>query len=170
MTKRPYYHYTKDPFELDLNKKYLNQIKGCFKPFGLWVSDDSDFGWKEWCEGEEFKLDSFSHRTKITIKNENNIYFLRTLKEMKKFNGAFSVPLEEIYPDMKRHFDNKYRIRYIDWSKVKDTYGGLVISPYQHFFRLDPDYMWYCSWDCASGCIWDLNNIDTVEKEVKNDR
>ena len=51
-------------------------------------------------------------------------------------------------------------IYYIDWSSTYKNYDGIVIAPYQWNCRYG-DHIWYYTWDCASGCIW---NIDAIEK------
>lgn len=53
---------------------------------------------------------------------------------------------------------------WIDWVKVKPLYDGIIITPYQWRCRLDPDIFWYYSWDCASGCIWNLETIETTKE------
>ena len=50
----------------------------------------------------------------------------------------------------------------IAWSMVAADYQGILIEPYQWTCRYDMDF-YYC-WDCASGCIWDLAAIKSVEQ------
>ncbi|QBI98814.1 hypothetical protein SEA_BOBBY_184 [Mycobacterium phage Bobby] len=52
---------------------------------------------------------------------------------------------------------------WIDWGKVAADYGGIIIAPYQWSRRMDPH--WYYTWDCASGCIWNLEAIESLEAE-----
>lgn len=52
------------------------------------------------------------------------------------------------------------RYEYIDWASVCRAYQGIVISPYFWSRRMGP--MWYYSWDCASGVIWDADAIESV--------
>ena len=37
---------------------------------------------------------------------------------------------------------------------------GIIIAPYQWYCRMTVD--WYYTWDCASGCIWNLDAIESV--------
>lgn len=48
----------------------------------------------------------------------------------------------------------------LDWLKVKQKYQGIIIAPYQWKCRMAQETKWYYGWDCASGCIWDLDCID----------
>ncbi len=50
----------------------------------------------------------------------------------------------------------------LDWAKVAEHYDGLIIAPYQWSRRYDGP-SWYYGWDCASGCIWNLDAIAAVE-------
>jgi hypothetical protein len=52
---------------------------------------------------------------------------------------------------------------YIDWSKVAAKHQGIIIAPYCYARRLTYHTAWYYGWDCASGCIWDLKAIQSVE-------
>ena len=52
-------------------------------------------------------------------------------------------------------------LRPINWPAVAERYGGILITPYQWSHRMS--LHWYCGWDCASGCVWDLSQIKSVE-------
>jgi hypothetical protein len=46
---------------------------------------------------------------------------------------------------------------YIDWEMVCGEYDGIIISPFCWERRLE--VMWYYTWDCASGCVWNLSAV-----------
>lgn len=48
-------HFTPQPFKLNIAMDYGRVHWG--KPTGLWLSDESDHGWKKWCEGNDWSLD-----------------------------------------------------------------------------------------------------------------
>jgi len=75
-----------------------------------------------------------------------NIPLIDTLEKMDTFNKQYS--------------ENTNRCMDILWGDLKQKYDGLIIAPYQWERRLD--LMWYYSWDCASGVIWNLDAVDTV--------
>ena len=71
-----------------------------------------------------------------------------------------------------KYINAKYKNRCIAWEKVAAKYDGLIITPYIWQRRMELN--WYYTWDCASGCIWnvraikDIRLIETVEsKETK---
>ena len=45
---------------------------------------------------------------------------------------------------------------YINWVKVSKDYGGIETCP---FLWKRKGYLWYGSWDVASGCIWNTKAI-----------
>jgi len=52
----------------------------------------------------------------------------------------------------------------VSWEQVaKDGYQGVEITPYQWELRLDSRVNWYYSWDCASGCAWDPQAIESLQ-------
>lgn len=44
----------------------------------------------------------------------------------------------------------------IKWDKVADDYGGIEICPWIEKRKY---YLWYNTFDVASGCIWNINSI-----------
>jgi hypothetical protein len=138
------YHFSGKKINFDPNRKYTEEEDNGFKPHGLWVSDESDFGWAKWCDGENWNLEGFKYGVRVDISDFSNILIITN-------------------PDDLRSFDKKYRRKLyscfdvIDWTNVKKIYGGIIITPYIYSCRFEP--RWYYSWDCASGCIWDLTNV-----------
>ncbi len=142
-------HYTSKPFTLDTSYVY-RQDNDHFKPRGLWLSVDGEYDWKQWCADNDFS--DCSYRTEIIIAPDANILHLRTVEDIDKFTQAFSK-------------GERYSYRNIRWAHVAQLYQGLVITPYQWERRNHVDTFWYYSWDCASGCVWDMS-IVSVRTEV----
>jgi len=161
-----FYYFSEKPLEFDYGYTYKEPPLGLrLKPTGFWVSDESEYGWKEWCEDSEFRLENLSCCSKVTLNSDNNILFLRSEKEMLDFNNDYSKSFlteEKISPEW---FTIDCSPMTLDLEKLCKDYGGLVITPYQWTCRLDMGFHWYYGWDCASGCIWDLQNIKEVESE-----
>lgn len=125
------------------------------KPHGLWVSIEEEldpYGWKQWCYDEGFREDHFQFSYEIILKEDANILWLRTCEELDKFTVKYNIVSEIFLSNLK-----------LDWETVRDSYNGIFISPYLWERRLHPHTSWYYSWDCASGCIW---NVDCI-KEFK---
>jgi len=122
-----------------------------FKPNGFWVSVDGADDWKAWCEAEAFALDSLAIRHRVILNDNFNILILNSPIDILQFSGEFRAHNHEYFSD------------YIDWLSVMKKWDGVIIAPYQWSLRHHPQTHWYYSWDCASGCIWNLNAIRSIE-------
>jgi hypothetical protein len=146
-------HYSKH----DLNGVFdRGQEKGySLKPQGLWISDESDYGWKEWCEinAPDF-LGSRSYE--ITLDDNANVLYLRTVEDILAFSYCYRMDINDIF----NH--SEYTIA-IDWLTLSNEYDGIIITPYQWECRIGCPAVWYYCWDVSSGCIWNAKAI----KEVK---
>lgn len=148
-------HYTDKPFTLDLDRTYDQGEFGNGKPRGLWVSVDGELDWPEWCRAENWGLHTLAHRTPIALAPGANILTLTGIDEIKAFTAEYKGHPQFAHLEISSHW--------INWPRVADRYDGIIITPYCWQARLDLDTMWYYGWDCASGCIW---NLDALELEA----
>ena len=137
------------------------------KPKGCWITDDSDDCWNAWCVAESFELRGLTHKHEVIL-DESGVLSLCKAYELDDFTAEFGV---DIWWGTDEH-PRKYKNRCIAWEKVAAKYDGLIITPYIWQRRMELN--WYYTWDCASGCIWnvraikDIRLIETVEsKETK---
>lgn len=157
-------HFSKTPLKLEnltypSNKIY--DLRGTYfdKPQGLWLSDESDYGWKSWCKENQFNLKNLKYQIEFDVSLEG-ILLLKTEKDMLSFTKEFSEGNPTLFA-----LPN-FKMQGIDWDKVKQKYHGIIITPYQgnvHF-----TLSWYYGWDCASGCIWNLSNLTEVVSPKTN--
>ncbi len=152
-------HYSAEPLgELRVIPQTLGDANDLFKPRGLWVSDDAcEDNWRTWCEDEGFRLGDLVCVTDIMLKPDASVLVISTAEEIDAFTRRWAV-----HP-----FPGNELNMFIDWPCVRTLYAGLIITPYIWSRRLsirpgDLDAMWYYSWDCASGCIWDPAAIESV--------
>lgn len=120
-----------------------------FKPHGLWVSEDSDpeTSWPGWCAANDFG-GGWSHVYDVTLADDANVLVLSTAFAIDDFTREYGAK-----PNRPHGYIE------IDWSRVAREYDGIVIAPYQWSRRMTDHTMWYYSWDCASGCIWNPRAI-----------
>lgn len=150
-------HYSPELIEALDDRKYdQNNMPFHHKPNGLWISVHGSCDWKNWCENENFSLENLRYSYEISVKKNANILYISTPEELYEFTKK--------YPFSTRQFDMDYDTYQIDWYKVKSKYQGIIIAPYQWDCRLSLESNWYYSWDCASGCLWDLKCIDKFER------
>lgn len=142
-------HYAAEPVALDRSREY-ETAKHNLKPDGLWVSIPGEDDWPSWCRREDFHTESLAHEHVVALSESADILYLTSLAEVIDFHEAY------------RHRGEAVELldRYIDWARVKARYDGIVIAPYQWPLRLD--LIWYYGWDCASGCIWNLDAIESI--------
>jgi hypothetical protein len=137
-------HFSSQIPKIDFGKKYPLPDELDFKPKGLWLSDESAYGWKKWCKKEDFHLENLKYETQFKITDFEKVLWLKNDEEIENFHKKYSCLI----------FNT---LQAINWEKVQSEYSGLLISPYSWKFRLE--FSWYYGWDCASACIWDLSAL-----------
>jgi hypothetical protein len=129
------------------------------KPAGLWLSVDGEHDWYWWCRAERFPCGHL--RYKVRIQHEERLLWITSPDELHAFTEKYNVDVTSYF-----HVDGKPDLNwyghYIDWKAVAKAYGGIIIAPYQWSLRMQ--YMWYYTWDCASGCIWDADCIRSLRR------
>ena len=162
-------HYSKTPdkgFRLD----YPTPLDNDHKPGGLWLSDDSEYGWSQlvqdlvrngssgWEDGNEL----LQHRYDFVIDPTqlNQILTLSMSEDLRRFASIYGeASMRGCAVDGKLGYG-----RHIEWSRVKCDYKGVLITPYQWDLSHrngDPEFHWY-RFDCASGCFWDISCLEPV--------
>ena len=129
-----------------------------YKPRGLWLSvigDSDEYTWRDWCEDNDFHLDEVKVRHEVALGEGWDILTLNTARQVRDFTTEYGV---EIAPGVD--------VKYIDWLRVAQEYDGIIFSPYWHTLRFDIDLMWYSTIDVASGCIWNVEAIESIKAVV----
>lgn len=140
-----------------LDNRSYEQVK-TRKPKGLWFSVEGKnlgYNWKDFCEVEEFQTERLRYRHQILFNKKANILHLKTADEVIEFSRKYCDKHHILTEELDSHN--------LDWVRVKDTYQGIIISPYQEFCRYSVDSEWYYGWDCSSGCVWDLECIEEFQ-------
>jgi hypothetical protein len=146
-------HFSASRIEKLEPRSYPPDSREYFKPRGLWVTDmDCADNWKAWCEAEEFGLDRLAVQHTVRLSETANILKMSSARELDLFSNSYECSLSPRLPNRK----------VIDWPRLAEEYDGIIITPYIWERRLDGpcNVRWYYSWDCASGCIWNLNAIE----------
>jgi len=155
-------HYTAASMAIALGTRTIPQNgKRYDKPDGLWVSVGDS--WRQWSESEEYApFGSVSREGglraagirvfEITPSPNAKLLVLATPRDLDAFTREY------------RESDDRYAA--IEWKAVAEAYDGIVIAPYQWSRR--HELIWYYSWDCASGCIWNHRAIESA-REIEGD-
>lgn len=149
-------HYASEPVVFDRSRRYGQNEPSTFgKPEGFWVSVEGEDDWPSWCRAEGFNLGSLRFAHRVTLAASSNVLRIFTADGLDAFTDRFGAlePRDRKYAT----FD----LRGIDWRRVADHYGGIVVAPYQYSRRLS--LHWYYGWDAASGCVWNPDAVEAVE-------
>lgn len=144
--------YAAEPIVFDRRRYVQPATRHSFlKPVGFWVTDDSDWNWKHWCEQEDFSPEALVCCHVVEL-DERRILFLRSAADLRAFTRQYQPS-----PDLG-----------INWIHVAREHSGIIITPYIWECRLSR-MDWYYTWDCASGCIWDAEAIVRVSHSDMED-
>lgn len=119
------------------------------KPIGLWYSiEGNGDGWSDWCRAENFRDTStqINHTLDVDL---SQMCVLSNADDIRAFTKRYTAR------------DPRIPLDAIDWTTVATQYAGIEISPYcnPYYWKLRLTMFWYYSWDCASGCVWDINAV-----------
>lgn len=148
-------HYSEEPVDFDRDRVYeqdLLSVSG--KPDGLWVSVPGERDWPTYCREGGVYLHDLTHIHEVQLRPYPNILRLSSPLDVDLFHTVYSVPTALSFGRGRDSWG-------VDWPRVASEYAGLVIAPYIYSRRLR--YLWYYGWDCASGCIWNLEAIESFE-------
>ena len=132
---------------------------GFMKPFGFWISVDGEQDWPTWCLSETFRGEKLRYRHRVVLKAGAPIVYIQTREQLRAFSDVFKD--EKHLRDMRIRLGFAHNMN-IMWQEVEKQYHGIIIAPYQWGSRMDDQVFWYYSWDCASGCIWNADAIESV--------
>lgn len=168
-------HYADNGLQFDPTRTY-NQTRDdgngkYMKPRGFWVSVEGEDDWKSWCLNNNFGTEeNFTRPSEITLSPDANILYISSPRELDLFHAQWSDPEDEKwYRELNSDYSwgdlYIYNNRGIKWAELAQQYDGIIIAPYQWTRRMVQG--WYYSWDCASGCIWNLSAITSVDDVAK---
>lgn len=143
-------HYAAKPLLFDRARTYTQgEPRANLKPSGLWVSVVGDDDWPAWCQRNSYGLDELAVAHHVNLSATADLLTLRRRSDL----DAFAA---ENLADSSTGEDSG-----IDWRAVARRWDGILIAPYQGSLRRK--HGWYTYWDCASGCVWNLDAIASVE-------
>lgn len=151
---KEYIHYGSNKFDpemfkpIDMNNPYMSSL-GINKPkhgIGLWASPvDIDYGWKEWCEAEDFHTDRLNESFTFTLKPTAKILVVQSLDDIEPYVKKWC----DINSDFLRYESISNSIDFIDIAK---TYDGVELIHGDNY--TDLHYSVFYSWDVDSIVVW----------------
>ncbi len=153
MTKK-YIHYGSFNFDKNLFVPISNRPI-FVKPFGgMWASPvESEFGWKEWCESEGWKIEKLSKHFIFKLKDDCTLLAIRSNSDLDelRFKGyCIEYSKYSFLPD------DQY---YLDFEKLLEN-GIDAIEVY-----INSDIYWSLyGWDCDSLLVLNPDCVAEITK------
>ena len=157
-------HYSSRPIEGVTSVTQKEEPFG--KPNGLWVSVGDAWRRYNWelrqdrVHKLQFKACVYANH--IRLAPEANLLLINNCDEFDRFNDRYGRAWNN---------PNVPDGRLIDWTAVAEQHQGIVIAPFLRHRAWDANgkwisrSIWYWTWVCASGCIWDAGAVDDFAVE-----
>ena len=149
-----YRNYNNGIFSLD---KWENPINGNWikpKIGGLWASPiDSTWGWRDWCEAEDFYDKLFSELSyfDFTISEWARVYTIHNETDLRRFKYG-RIDSSMSFP----HY-------VIDFEKAAEEYDAIFLTAHgEQRTRFTEPYSMY-GWDCESLLVLRREVIENIE-------
>ena len=134
-----YIHYGADHYDDTKFKPISNYNSIINKPKGgFWASPvDANWGWKDWCDSEQFHIDRLNYSFKFTLVNGSKVFHIRTLKDI------FKLPFGK-----EPESGHIYRMNwYYNWEKIAEKYDAVELHMSENYML----FHWtFYSWDVDS--------------------
>jgi hypothetical protein len=154
-------HYSSENTEkIDLSRTYQQTTENLVfhTPNGLWLSVTGTDDWKNYCLKNDYRLENLKSLFQITLNPNAKILWLHDETVFKDFEKEYGYHEEGI--DI--HGDNCTLSLSIAWERIITDYQGIIVSAVLP--KLYNMGLWYDTWCCASGCIWDLQAVENTVK------
>lgn len=142
-----YIHCGSDVFKPELIVKKFDRWD---KPSGLWASpEDSDWGWREWCEAEDFRgKEELSKSFRFKLKSGARVLQIRHLRDVE--------PFAILNPDF--IFLNS---RELDLNRIYSEFDAMEVHMSENWCELHDSHLFY-SWDVDSIAVWNPDVIEVI--------
>lgn len=148
-----YIHYGDDKFEKPGSIRNLDQFT---KPSGgFWASRKGDpFGWKRWCEREDFRLNRLERSFEFVLKDFAKVAVLSNSKDL--------IPMPKLKDSWKPHKDS--HDLFVDWccldfEALSKIYDAIEITNIREL------YWDLYGWDCNSILIMNPDIVEVIERK-----
>lgn len=142
------------------NPKKMGKIKNrsfCKPEGGLWVSPvDSKFGWKDWCEVEDFRDCKESNSFKVSFKDDAKVIIIDSYDDLDKLpsmNPYKDIPTLASYGDRFPDFEKLAKEVDAIWLTEEGQWKTRMTNPKNLY-----------GWDCESILVLNPNSIKQIEK------
>lgn len=132
------------------NHRFLNKPVG-----GLWGSPvDSVWGWKDWCDSEDFRTSTLHIQFKWKFKAGAKVLVIDSVSDL--LNTVKKFP---------RAIQKGWSYSYLDWERLAKRYDGIHLTDKgfaECRFKFD---LGIESWDCESIVAFNRDSIELLCEE-----
>lgn len=148
-----YIHYGSNKFDKNKFKEIKNENDILLtKPTGgLWASRvNSKFGWKYWCEREDFRKENLRKYFKFKLKKNSKILVIDNPEKLE---------------NLPKRNENNYltefnlKCKILDFEKLKENYDAIEVL-LSNNYKLNSYLMF---WDCDSLLVMNPNIIEEIK-------
>ena len=132
-------HFSPDSFQPIKNESYRNKPRG-----GLWASPvDAPFGWKDWCEAEDYSECDERNASTFTLNSKANVYLISSVQDVQAMPRVECEITSMFFPDFEKMLADGWDAIEFHLSECSELYWVLY------------------GWDCDSILVM---NPDVVEE------
>lgn len=140
-----YIHCGSNEFKPELIEK---NFKRWDKPSGLWASpEDSDWGWKDWCEAEMFRLEELTTSFRFRLKD--------TAKVLQVYS------LSDIAPFVIENPESLFFGKKLDLDLIYSQFDAMEVHMSSNWCELHNFNLFY-TWDVDSIVVWNPDIVEVV--------
>lgn len=144
-------------------RMYMNKPDG-----GLWTSStDSEWGWKDWCESENFNVSRLNSYTKFNLKDTAKILVIDSLEDFYNICDKYTLKLHGSL-ELAMCMIGKL----LDFEAIEaDGYDGVLLTEMGNsqchlpMSLAKPGYSDLNAWDCETLLLFNLDHIEITEKK-----
>lgn len=138
-----YIHYGNDTFSREQITKTVKERNPyrTDKPAGLWASPvDTDLGWKNYCEREEYKTETLSSSFKFKLRKGARVLHIHSLEDAEEY----------LLVKDKSEYNAWYEL---DLEKIYFNFDAMEVTMSDDWMNLHDNNVFY-NWDVDSICVW----------------
>ena len=157
-----YRHYGADKFDPDKTFSDLyNPVN--FKPPGFWASPyDCEYGWKEFCEDQDFRTDSLESHFDFVLASDARILDIRTPSDVLPYTKK--DPYAPAYSSLAEKVKDPTVNRSLDYCKLMNDFDGMEV----HISENPTEFWWsklFYGYDVDSLVLWNLDVVRVVDRK-----
>lgn len=158
--KKVYRHYGTNEFDSSRTFSSLSNLAN-YKPRGMWACPvDCEYGWKEWCEDEDFNVESLDQHFDFVLTEDARILEIHKVIDILPYTKWDGRPgVWSAVQDPTANF-------ILDYDKLKNEFDGMEVFLHEDLVGLHWSKLFY-GYDVDSIVLWNLDTVVVIDTEHK---